>query len=391
MGKKSSPYLEYYPKPGAPLRRIKLDPLPFRIGRGPAADYTLDSPRVSTDHAEIWLNGETFCIRDLNSRNGTFVNVRRITESPLEHGDIVHFADQEFGFGHDRKLIGLDRRPSRVVLETMPLESHFVRPPASQIRSGQHLQELVAEQRIRAEFQPIVGLSNGNVLGFEALGRGAHPEIPIKPDDLLALADQHGRAAELSALFRANALQEASSLPPSSLLFLNVHPAELELPSLAEHLIDEIHAVERSYRVVMEVHEEQVVDLSVISSFRKKLLDAGIGLAYDDFGAGRNRLVELTEAPPDYIKLDASLVRNLDKSEKRQDLIRALVGVMNEFSIEVIGEAIETEAEAELCRTLGCHYGQGFWHSHPQPVSCFSKPSGKGQDEIESDTTMNRP
>lgn len=372
MGKKSSPYLEYYPKPGAPLRRIKLDPLPFRIGRAPTADYTLDSPRVSTDHAEIWHNGETFCIRDLNSRNGTFVNVRRITESPLEHGDIVHFADQEFGFGDDRQLTGLDRRPSRVVLETMPLENHIVRPPASLIRSGQHLQELVAEQRVRVEFQPIVNLSNGEVLGFEALGRGAHSEMPLSPDDLLAIANQHGRAAELSAMFRATALREASSLPPSLHLFVNIHPTELELPSFAEQLIDEVHAVERSFRVVMEVHEEQVVDLSVIASFRTKLLDAGIGLAYDDFGVGRNRLMELTEAPPDYIKLDASLVRNLDESEKRQELIRALVGVMNEFSIEVIGEAIETEAEAELCRTLGCHYGQGFWHSHPQPVSSFS-------------------
>jgi malonate-semialdehyde dehydrogenase (acetylating)/methylmalonate-semialdehyde dehydrogenase len=94
---------------------------------------------------------------------------------------------------------------------------------------------------------------------------------------------------------------------------------------------------------------------------RERLQELQIGLAYDDFGAGQSRLMELVEVPPDYLKLDMSLVRDIDQSPKRQDLVRALVSFMCDLGIEVIAEGIERVEEADTCRELGCSLGQGFF------------------------------
>ena len=90
-----------------------------------------------------------------------------------------------------------------------------------------------------------------------------------------------------------------------------------------------------------------------------------MGLAYDDFGAGQSRLMELAEVPPDVIKLDRSLIQGINDSQPRQDLVRALVKVMLDQGSEVLAEGVETESECAVCYELGCQLAQGFLIHHP--------------------------
>src|SRR5512145_1179725 len=93
------PYLETFTENGNSARRIWLNTLPFRIGRSKSAHYVLSSPKVSKEHAEISLASSHYRVRDLGSTNGTFVNGRRVSETGLVNGDILHFAQEEFRFG----------------------------------------------------------------------------------------------------------------------------------------------------------------------------------------------------------------------------------------------------------------------------------------------------
>ena len=111
-----------------------------------------------------------------------------------------------------------------------------------------------------------------------------------------------------------------------------------------------------------------MTDPKTMRLIRERTSDLNIGLAYDDFGAGQSRLMELVEVPPDYLKLDMSLVRDIDRSPKRQDLVRALVSVMCDLGIEVIAEGIERGEEAEACAQLGCSLGQGYYLGRPAPI-----------------------
>jgi EAL domain-containing protein (putative c-di-GMP-specific phosphodiesterase class I) len=121
--------------------------------------------------------------------------------------------------------------------------------------------------------------------------------------------------------------------------------------------------------MVLEVHEEAVADSLSMHKLRDQLAALGIGLAYDDFGAGQARLQELVEVPPHFLKLHMSLIRGIDQDVTRQELIQALNPVITKLGVQVIAEGIETEQEAGVCLGLGCHLGQGFLFGRPQPAA----------------------
>ena len=85
----SLPYLEHYPEPGGPPQRIVVEPLPFRIGRSPDANFIIYSRQVSKEHTEIYRVQRDFRIRDLGSTNGTFVNGRPIIATNIADGDVI--------------------------------------------------------------------------------------------------------------------------------------------------------------------------------------------------------------------------------------------------------------------------------------------------------------
>ena len=87
--------------------------------------------------------------------------------------------------------------------------------------------------------------------------------------------------------------------------------------------------------------------------------------AYDDFGAGQLRLLELTDIPPDYLKLDMGLIKGIESAKPRQDLVAALLRVVGALGIQVIAEGIEVEEVAQMCSQLGCHLGQGYLFGRP--------------------------
>ena len=356
------PYLEHYPEPGGPPHRIVLEQMPFRIGRHPSANYIIYSRQVSKEHTEIVRAGKDFRIRDLGSTNGTFVNGQRIREAPLVNGDIIHVAHKEFRFAYTPNELA---DPTGSGLFTELARSKL---PASIIRGGEHLRELLKEQWVRVVFQPIVSLETSALVGYECLGRGTHTALSPNPGDLFGLAGQCNLAGELSRTFRQVATQEAPLIPNHVHLFFNLHPSEMCKESLLSSLRVLKDAFGESHFVVMEVNEEVVTDLPTMRWLRQHLNGLGMGLAYDDFGAGQSRLAELAEVPPDFIKLDRKLVQGIDGSPARQELVRALNQVLRDLNVQCIAEGIETQGEAQVCRDLGCQFGQGFLFGRPQPL-----------------------
>lgn len=356
------PYLEHYPEGGGDCVRILISRFPFLIGRSQSAHYPIYSRQVSKQHAEIVRIGEQLRIRDLASTNGTFVNGQRITEEPLASGDIVHFARCEFCFVHQPHGA---QEPTEIS-STATAQSAL---PSSMIRGSEWLRELLEQQSVVVVFQPIVDLQTRDALGFEALGRGAHPKLTVNPSELFRLAAQCGRAADLSRLFRKLAIDEARQLPGKGRVFLNLHPAEALDDALVQSLRALGNALRRDQAIVLEVHEGMVTDLRSMRWLRECLLHSGIELAYDDFGSGQARLAELAEDPPHFVKLDRSLIQGIDQASARQELIQALNRGIRELGIELIAEGIETPAEATVCGELGCHFGQGYLFGYPQPAS----------------------
>jgi len=337
------------------LQRTRIETLPFRIGRAPGLDLVLPWPQISKAHAEIYQAAGRMRVRDLSSRNGTFLNGQCVVDTELHDRDILHFGDVEF------RLVQAGDEPSQRHDETASLNGHW-RP--------REIRELLRERAVTTWLQPIVHLPSGRTAAYEALGRGRHPLLPEGVVRLFETAGQVGPEAqtELSRLFRRTAVEQARDRVEPPVLFLNTHPGELGQPGLLESL-EELRAIAPGLKLVLEIHESGLALADVMRSLRARLSDLDVGLAYDDFGTGQARLIELAEAPPHYLKFDRLLITGLDHApESRQRLVAALVAAAHELLVQTVAEGVETAAEAEACMRAGFTHAQGYHFGRPAPI-----------------------
>jgi EAL domain-containing protein (putative c-di-GMP-specific phosphodiesterase class I) len=339
---------------GSRVWNVSVSQLPFRVGRRTGLDLTLPSTSVSTEHAELYETGGELHVRDMGSTNGTYVNRRRVTDEPLRDGDVIHFADFEFRL---EEAISSNRETT-AVLRDLALPEQFV-------QGTREMDELLRDKLVTMHFQAIVEMRTGTAVAHEALGRGKHPGLPEGPQELLHIADSIGAAPLLSQMFRQRAVEIARGNPALTSLFLNTHPRELALPSLVESLTD-LRRRAPEPALAIEVHESTIVDSAGIREFRTRLKELNIALAYDDFGAGQARLLELADVPPEYLKFDSRFVSGIAEApDTKQRVVRSLVALARELGARVIAEGIETAADAQVCAQLGFELGQGFYFKRP--------------------------
>jgi EAL domain-containing protein (putative c-di-GMP-specific phosphodiesterase class I) len=360
-------YLETLDEGGV-LRRYWIRTLPFRVGRRHGLELFLPADSVSKAHAEIYAVGSSLRLRDLGSRNGTFLNRALVEDAALGEGDVLHFADFEFRLGRSDVPEAAPAAPA----ESRPTTVAQQGPRPHRFAKGtRELRELLRDGQVTMVFQPIVLLSRGTVAAYEALGRGRHEQLPEGPLELLRIAESIGKEAELSRLFRRKAVELTAGRTDLPTLFLNTHPVELARPGLLESL-EELRTIAPQLDLALEIHESVLTHPAAIAELRALLLERNIALAYDDFGAGRARLLELTEAPPHYLKFDQRFVKDLDQAPSgKRRLLHSLLALAREFSppIRTVAEGIETEAELRACADLGFTHGQGFHIGRPKAIA----------------------
>ena len=282
-------YLESFVQDGRTLTRLPIRSLPFKVGRREVAHLTLSSDLVSKDHAEIYGDKRGLRVRDLGSTNGTFINHQPVEDAPLAEGDVVHFASFEFR---------LARRPpaEEETEEKGTVRIQVIRLPDRFGGEAPKLRSLLREAPLTTVFQSIVRLADGSIFAHEALGRGAHRDLPESPHELLQLAELVEEQVPLSRRFRHRACEMAPGRSEVGHLFLNLHPSEIDRPDL----MDDIRALQATVpgrQLTLELHESAVTHPGRVLELRAALADTGMSLAYDDFGAGQARLLELSEAP----------------------------------------------------------------------------------------------
>ena len=344
------------------LRRTPVQPLPFRVGRSADLQLVLASAHVSKRHAEIYSDGIALRVRDLGSRNGTFLNRAQVTDAVLHDGDVLHFGDFEFRLARDLADEDLPDAEG-TLLRTAPLSRNF-------LAGASMISKLIEERAVTMLFQPIVTLPGAKVVAYEALGRGRLDGLPESPMELFDLAGALGpdTQAELSRLFRRKAVELVRDRPEPPTLFLNTHPVEFETKGLLESL-EELRSFAPQVDLVLEVHESALDRNDFMAWLRGRLLEINVGLAYDDFGAGQAHLYELAQAPPLYLKFDRKFVTGLHRAPtSMQRFVASLVAAARELLVKTVAEGVETPEEAAACVRAGFSHAQGYHFGRPGPV-----------------------
>lgn len=353
-------YLEGFDRAKGKILRVAVSTAPFAVGRRSSCDLTLDSRMVSQVHAEFFERDGKLWLRDQSSTNGTFVNGQRLdSEQQLSDGDIVHFADFEFHFIESPFELTPDK-----FFETLQMSKGDF-----QAANYRELREMLKVGAVQALLQPLINLKDSAVLGYELLGRGKVDGALIQPPDLFTTAENIGLAAELSMLFRDKGVDEANGLPESVPIFLNSHPAELHDQALLLSSLQAIRERHPQRPLVLEIHESAVTDPTSLRELSGRLAKLNIGVAFDDFGKGQTRLLELADAAPQYLKFDVSLIRNIHRSsKKKRNMVETLVHMVLDMGTAPIAEGIEKREEARFCAELGFQFGQGYYFGHPTPA-----------------------
>jgi EAL domain-containing protein (putative c-di-GMP-specific phosphodiesterase class I) len=343
---------------------VRLEPFPFVIGRQLGSHLRLSSTQVSRHHAEIHLRDGTLFIREFGSINGTFVNRERVSgEKVLHDGDILYIGPMEFRVGCERMVSIRQRTGDEELTKIAATEL----PTRGFVDCEAEFGEMLRLAGVIPYFQPIVRTEDQKIIGYELLGRGDFKGVPNDPPSLLHIARRLGKEIELSELFRRIGVQRACQLAPDFLLFFNTVPAEMKLRYLQVSL-QELRVQAPALPMALEVHEAAVTNLEAMKKIRALLDELDIRLVYDDFGAGQARLVELIQIPPDYLKFDITLIRNIHfQPPAAQKVLRTLVYITRELGIKTVAEGVELREEMEVCAELGFDHIQGYYFGRPVP------------------------
>jgi EAL domain-containing protein (putative c-di-GMP-specific phosphodiesterase class I) len=208
-------------------------------------------------------------------------------------------------------------------------------------------------------YQPIVSWTRRQLFAYEALVRTREKSVP-HPGALIDLAQKCNRLDELGRRIRAAAGPQAPNAP---LLFVNLHPADL----LDDDLYDAAAPLSQSARrVVLEVTERAGLDsIADLQERLGRLRRLGYRVAIDDLGEGYSGLTSLARVQPEFVKLDMSLVRNVDKSQAQRQIVRSTLRLCRELRCRVIAEGVETTAERDALADLGCDLLQGYLFARP--------------------------
>ncbi len=212
-------------------------------------------------------------------------------------------------------------------------------------------------------YQPIITWPAQTVFGYEALVRSSSPDLPT-PGMLFDAAERLGRVQDLGQRIRDAIAESASSAPSDSLLFANLHALDLTNDSL----YSPSSALARlANRVVLEVTERASLHrIEDLKGRMRALRELGFKIAVDDLGAGYAGLSSFSQLEPELVKLDMSLIRDIDGSSAKASLVKSMISVCTqELGIRVVCDGVETVGERDALHRVGADLLQGFLFAKP--------------------------
>ena len=332
----------------------------------------------------------------VNERHGDvfliFLSKKR-EEKPFGKGDLEHLADRihsylskriyrttcsylrsrpKLGIGYGLVLHNPLIKEERLILKVIDdarkmakFQSYRV-----EVKNKEILQEIILKEDVQTVFQPIVNMQDRSIVGYEALTRGPKGTEFESPYMLFDIATEADLLFELDRLCRRKALVNASNLEAPYKLFVNTLPMTIRDPEFQGQLMVEfLKGLDLApSRIVLEITERLAIEnYSFFLEAMNYFTDVGFAVAVDDMGAGYSGLEKIVHLKPNYLKFDLLMVRDIDTSFVKREMLKAILSLAEKVKANVIAEGVETQEELKTLLELGITYGQGFLFARPAP------------------------
>jgi len=265
------------------------------------------------------------------------------------------------------------------------------------LRLESDLRTALAERQFRVHYQPVVRLDTKQIVSFEALLRWEHPtQGLISPYRFIEAAEDSGILVSIGHWLMLQACRQLREWEVNRLcehpvnVTVNVSARQFADARLASDIQDALQqtGLEPS-RLQLEMTEDvAAADPKLTVTVLSHLKHMGIGVILDDFGVGSASLRGLWQFPIDALKIDRSLVRDMQSDRTSSDVVELIVTLAQKMNLRLIAEGLETVRQVERMRELGCEWGQGYYFSQPMDAKgaqvylreqVWSKANGAGR------------
>ncbi|MCC6237820.1 MAG: EAL domain-containing protein [Dehalococcoidia bacterium] len=275
----------------------------------------------------------------------------------LRNADIAMYAAKERGKG---RSVVFDATLHSEVLERIEMEAD--------------LRRAVERGEFRVEYQPIVDLATGQAIGTEALVRWEHPRRGlISPIWFIPAAERSGQVSAIDLWVLRQACAQVRDwnerLEGTSTVRVAVNLSRTDLDR--NEIVADVRRALDEYQVdpatiVLEITESALAeDMEAAVERLHQLKATGVRIAIDDFGTGYSSLSSLQKLPVDILKIDKSFVDALDDAADGEEVVAAIISIARVRHLQTVAEGVETWAQAQRLRRLGCELGQGYYFARP--------------------------
>ena len=251
----------------------------------------------------------------------------------------------------------------------------------NRLRLEHDLRRALELKEFRVHYQPIVSLSSGKVVGFEALSRWQRSDRLVMPGEFIPIADETGLIVSINRELLLDACQQLRSWQTQSdrdttlSISVNVAPRQFAGPDLVNDVSDillktgippgclQLEIMETIAMQDAERAERVLCDLKAL----------GVRLGIDDFGVGYSSLSRLRRFPVDTLKIDRVFVSAMEENRESREIVRAIITLAQTLGLKVVAEGTETQPQIDQLRAFGCDMAQGYFFSRPCDVATASK------------------
>lgn len=250
-------------------------------------------------------------------------------------------------------------------------DADIAREDAERKRTKNALIRVVENQGLDVFCQPILNLETHRVDHFEALVRWHQGEASyVPPSNFIPLAEEIGLIAKVGDFVLSEVLRSLETWPDNYCACVNVSVLQLGDGRFVERVLGGLRAAGISpHRLELELTESVLMSAgSAAHEDLRKLRDAGLNLALDDFGIGFSSFGYLQELPFNKLKIDRRFVSEVEKDEGSAAILRTIAALADNLDMKSTAEGVETAQQLGVVRACGCHYGQGYFIGQPIPL-----------------------
>jgi diguanylate cyclase (GGDEF)-like protein len=225
-------------------------------------------------------------------------------------------------------------------------------------------------------YQPLIDLSNNQIVACEALLRWNHPSRGlISPGEFIPIAEEIGLILPIGEWVLRKACDEAVNWPTRVSLAINLSPVQFKSRNLVQAVILALaHSGLSPKRLELEITESVLLeDNDMTRTLLHQLRNLGVSIALDDFGTGYSSLSYLRSFPLDKIKIDQSFIRGLSERTDSLAIVQSITRLGTSLGMQTTAEGVETREELDHVRAAGCTHGQGFYFGRPMPARALMR------------------